>query len=57
MFSDFFFFPRIASKNVVEPDGLQMAIWRRFACWVSKVSRVQAHVSLREPTPARIRTH
>ena len=31
------------SKNVVEKARLQMTIWRRVACWISKATRAQAH--------------
>ena len=36
-----------------------MAMWRRFACWISKATRSQAHASARAPksTHAQARTH
>ena len=41
----------IMSKNMVEPERPQMAIWRRVACWIIKATRAQAHASARAPTP------
>jgi hypothetical protein len=39
------------SKNVVEPERPQVAIWRmRVECWISKATRAQAHASARAPT-------
>ena len=38
------------SKNVVEPSKLQMAIWRRIACWISKAIRAQEHARTHAPT-------
>ena len=46
----------IISKNMVEPERRQMAIWRCGACWVSKVTRTQAHARVCAPTHARTRT-
>ena len=40
----------IMSKNMEEPWGPQMAIWRRVACWVSKTTHAEAHASVRAPT-------
>ena len=69
MFTKFFSENRavydIMSKNVVEPDRTQMAIWRRVACWISKVTRAQAQARAHEPPPTqtcirartRARTH
>jgi hypothetical protein len=31
------------SKNMVDPEGPQMTIWWRVACWTSKVTRTQEH--------------
>jgi hypothetical protein len=53
----------ITSKYVVEPEGPQMATWRRVACWISKATLAQADASACAPTPtrtnayARTRTH
>ena len=33
------------SKNVVEPQRPQLAIWRCVACWVSKATRAQTQAS------------
>ena len=44
-------------ENVVEPETPQMAIWRRFACWISKSTRAQAHASACVPTHKSARTH
>jgi ribulose bisphosphate carboxylase small subunit len=44
----FHFFPEncaiyeIMSKNVVEPEMPQMAVWQHIACWISKAIRAQA---------------
>ena len=48
MFSNFFFFKQTAvceimSKNIVEPEGPQITIWRRAACWISNATLLQAH--------------
>ena len=47
MFSEFLSENRavyeIMSKNVVEPERPQMTIWRRVACWISKVTGARAH--------------
>jgi hypothetical protein len=47
------------SKNTMDPDKLQLAIWRRFAFWISKATRAQAHASARVHTHtySRARTH
>ena len=45
------------SKNEVEPERPQMTLWRRVACWISKVKSAQAHGSVRAPTPTDTRTH
>jgi hypothetical protein len=49
------------SKNVLESERLQMTMWRRDACWFSKVTRAQAQasalVSTLTPTHARNHTH
>ena len=29
----------------------QMEIWRLVSCWISKATRLQAHASVRTPTP------
>jgi hypothetical protein len=44
------------SKIMVEPERPQMAIWRRFACWISKTTRAQAYASVCAPTPTHART-
>jgi hypothetical protein len=36
---------KIMSKNVVEPERPQMAIWRCVACWISKATHAQAHTN------------
>ena len=58
MFNNFFFSSEnravyeLMSKNVVEPERPQVAIWRmRVECWISKATRAQVHAS------ARARTH
>jgi len=43
MFNNFLFENRAVNeimwKNFVEPDGLQMTMWRmRLACWIPKVT-------------------
>ena len=38
------------SKNVVEPAGPQITVWRRVASWISKTTRAQAHARARAPT-------
>ena len=56
MFNNFFprkivpFVRQIMSKNMVEPERLQMTIWLRVACWISKATRAQAHPSAHAPT-------
>ena len=45
------------SKNVVEPERLHMAIWRRIACLIIKATRVQTHASVSAPRPTRMQTH
>jgi hypothetical protein len=35
---------------MVEPAMLQMAIWRRIACWISKATRAQEHARAHAPT-------
>ena len=45
------------SKNIVEPERPQTAIWRRVACWVSKATLAQAHACSRSPTPTPTHTH
>jgi hypothetical protein len=37
----------ILSKNVVEPERLQVTIWRRVACWIIKITYAQAHFRAR----------
>ena len=44
----------IMSKNVLEPNRPQMAIWRRVACWINKATRAQAHASARAHTHTQI---
>jgi hypothetical protein len=50
-----FFFENCAiyeiMKNLMEPETLQMAIWRRVAYWTSKATHAQAHASASAPTP------
>ena len=57
MFSNFFPENRavyeIMSKNMVESERLQIAIWRRVACWISKATHAEAHLRARAPTPTR----
>jgi hypothetical protein len=58
MFSNFFSEDRAiyekTLKNLVEPEGLQVAIWRmRVACWIVKATREQVQASARAPTPTR----
>jgi hypothetical protein len=48
---------KIMQKNFVEPERPQMAMWRRFACWISKATRAQAHASAREPKSTCTSTH
>ena len=46
------------AENVVEPDRLQMAIWRmRIACWIRKATLEQAQARACSPTNARTHTH
>ena len=35
---------------MVQPEGPQIAVWRRIACWISKATRAQAHDRARTPT-------
>ena len=42
------------SKNTVELERPQITIWRRVECWISKVTRVQAHFCDRARTHARM---
>ena len=57
-----FFFENLAlnemtSKNVVEPERSQMAIWRMgVADWISNATRARAHASVVHPHPHE-RTH
>ena len=44
-------FHEIISKNMVEPERLQLAIWRRVAWWINKATRSQAHAWARIPPP------
>ena len=50
----------IISKNVLEPEGPQMAIWRRVACWISKATRerpcIHTYIHALTCTKARART-
>ena len=55
-------FPKIMlfvrmSKNVVEPEKLQMIIRRRIKCWISNATRAQTHFCARAPTHTRARAH
>jgi hypothetical protein len=58
LFSVTFFFSEnravyeIVSKNMVEPERPQLAIWRNVACWISKAMRAQAHARTFAPTHA-----
>jgi hypothetical protein len=36
----------LKSKNMVEPERPQMAVWQRVACWISKATRTQAHTNM-----------
>jgi hypothetical protein len=47
----------IMLKNIVEPGMLQMAIWGRVACRISKATRAQGHASARAPTYTDTHTH
>jgi hypothetical protein len=47
----------IMSKNMVEPEILQMTIWRHVACWISKATRTQAHARARASAHIHVRTH
>jgi hypothetical protein len=55
VFSNFFFFLKsclyeILSRNVVEPERLQMRVWRmRIACWISKATRAEVHAHACDP--------
>jgi hypothetical protein len=48
-------------KKIVDTKTLQMIIWQRVACWISKATRTQVNASSREPihtqTYASTRTH
>ena len=54
MFSNFFPENRavyeIMSKNMVDSDMPQIAVWRRVVCWISKATRAQSHANSRAPT-------
>ena len=56
MFSNLFFwknraFYEIMSKNMVEPEEPQLAVWRmRVACFIIKATCAQAHAGACEPT-------
>ena len=58
----FFLLPKIVPfmtkcrKNVLESETLQMAIWRRVACWISMATRAQAHARTLAPTHILVRT-
>ena len=45
------------SKNVMEPEGPQMAIWRLVSCWISKTTCAQAHSSACASTHVGTRAH
>jgi hypothetical protein len=52
-------FPKILpfmrmSKNVVEPERPQVAIWRSAECWIIKATRVHPRASARAPTDTHI---
>ena len=55
-FSENFAIYLIMSKNVVEPERPQMAMWRCVACWISKATRAQAHAIARAAFLTRART-
>ena len=38
----------IMSKNVVEPERLQMKMWRSVACWINKATRAQRNTHTQE---------
>jgi hypothetical protein len=42
------------SKNMVEPERPQMAIWWCVACWFNKATHAQAHARAYAPTRARM---
>jgi hypothetical protein len=46
----------MVSKNVMEPERLQIAVWRRVVFWIIKATRAQAHASAHAPTPTYART-
>ena len=56
-FSENFAVYEIMSKNMVEPERSQNAIWRRVACWISNVTFTQVHARARAPIPSPIHTH
>ena len=61
MFSTFFSENRaiyeITSKNVVEPERLQVALWRRVVCWTSKATRASARALTPTHSPTRAYMH
>jgi hypothetical protein len=46
----------IMSKNMVEPERLQMAIWWRVACLIIKGTHAQAHARVPAPPPPHTHT-
>ena len=59
VFSNFFFSENcivyeIMSKNMMEPDRPQLAIWWHIACWLNKTTCVQVHTCARAPTHTKI---
>ena len=48
----------IMSKYLVKPETLQITIWRRVECWISKATRAQTHArALHTHTYIHTRTH
>jgi hypothetical protein len=47
----------IMSKNMEEPERLQITIWCRVTCWIIKPTRAQAHANARAPTLTSTQAH
>ena len=47
----------IMSKNMEEPERLQITIWWRVTCWIIKPTRAQAHANARAPTVTSTQAH
>jgi hypothetical protein len=45
------------SKNVMDLDGPQLALWRHVACRIIKSTRAQTHTRARVRTPPHVRTY